>query len=238
MSPPAHLASLCNSLFTFLQGCVPRDRLLVDSRGWGNSLYTVKKGYERPLISRPSFSSLSQVWKSIWNSDGMPKINLLLAIDSRKILMAENLENRGISGPSHFVLCLNGEESIQLMFINCQFTKEVWTLTLAHLTHRFVWPQDCTEYFNQWWKNYRGSFRQKVIFKRLWEALPKYSCWSIWPTRNKNIFKGEVIKPRQTMLRALSLLSEYMQFKIKWQIQNLNVHEEEWLKQLCHVLEK
>jgi hypothetical protein len=36
-----------------------------------------------------------------------------------------------------------------------------------------------------------GSFKQKSQFKRCWEALPKYVCWSIWLTRNKAIFQEE-----------------------------------------------
>jgi hypothetical protein len=65
-----------------------------------------------------------------------------------------------------YVLCLGNEESIQHLFVDCFYAKEVWSLALDGLLHRFVWPHSCVEYFTQWWKNTMGASSKKLISNR------------------------------------------------------------------------
>jgi len=50
-----------------------------------------------------------------------------------RILTWENMIKRGFVGPSRSVLCGGEEEKINLVMINCPFTKEVWNNILKVL---------------------------------------------------------------------------------------------------------
>jgi hypothetical protein len=83
----------------------------------------------------------SIIWKSIWNSDGMPKNNFLCwLLVHNKIPTSENMKKIGISGPSCCILYQSDEESIQHLFIEFQFAREFWKQALSTLIDRFNWP--------------------------------------------------------------------------------------------------
>jgi len=66
------------------------------------------------------------MWKKIWSNNGMPKINIFCWIMAHgKILTIENLRKKGILGP-WFVLCNAEEETINHLFIDCKYAREVW----------------------------------------------------------------------------------------------------------------
>lgn len=45
---------------------------------------------------------------------------------------------RGLTGSSHCVLCLSQEETLQHMFVECKYTKEVWSLVLIDIEHSLI----------------------------------------------------------------------------------------------------
>lgn len=62
--------------------------------------------------------------------------------------------------------------------------------------------------FGNWGRCYQGSFIGKKIFNRIWEALPKFTCWKIWSVRNKSIIQDEKSYFLKTTLKVLVLLIE------------------------------
>jgi hypothetical protein len=119
----------------------------------------------------------------------------------------ENLCRHGIAGLSHCVLCLSQEETSQHMFVECKYTKEVWSLVLADIEHKFDWHIAYSDLFSQWRRTYQGSFHQKTSFKRIWKSLPEYISWCIWLSQNKYIFQNEMRFPKQVATKSISLLS-------------------------------
>jgi hypothetical protein len=172
----APLVPLYNSLLFSLHGCAPWNKRHVDSRGWNGSIYTVNMGYHALLEASISFPCFG-LWASIWNNDGLPKINFFCwLLAHRKVLTSEKLCKRGIVGPSCCALYLIKEESSQHLFVDYNYEKEVWSRVLGSLGHMFDWHNSYSDLFAQWWKRYRGSFKKKAQLKRIWEALPKYVC--------------------------------------------------------------
>jgi hypothetical protein len=97
---------------------------------------------------------------------------------------------------------------------------------MGNLVQRVIWPHTCAEFFNQWGGHYMGNFKKKAIFKRFWDALPKYICWSIWLARNKRIFNDEIQSSRMVATKACALLVEYMKNWVQWKEQPLDHTEE------------
>ena len=123
---PEHLTLDFTALFSIFQGFAPIHNYLLDSKGWGKSgIYTVKEGYG--IISNiEDIISADNKWNKVWYNDGLPKINVLFRILAhRKILTAKNLKKRGIQGPSCCVLCKEEEETIDHIFLECNFSTKV-----------------------------------------------------------------------------------------------------------------
>jgi hypothetical protein len=59
----------------------------------------VKEGY-KDLLRRLSLPEKKNMWKNVWNNDGIPKINIFLwLLAQNKLLTVENLSKRGFKGP-------------------------------------------------------------------------------------------------------------------------------------------
>lgn len=142
--------------------------------------YTVKRGFHH-LFEAELHHPRSSLWNQTWHTDGMKKINFfgwLLA--HKKILTAENLQKPGINGPSWCVLCPNAKESINHLFLDCTYTKEVWRLVVGTLWQRLSWPISIADFFTRWGSHYLGNFSNKPTFRRFWVSSPKYICWNVW----------------------------------------------------------
>ena len=198
-----------NALYSILQGFVPVHSHLLDSRGWGKSgIYIVKEGY-RVISNNESISREYNKWIKFWCNDGLPKINAFIWIlDHWKIMTAENLKKRGIQGPLRYVLCKEAEETIDHLFLHCNFSTEVWTLAVQELQINLILPTNWNDLFACWKDYYHGYLLQKPDLTRAWVALPKYLCWKIWVTRNKNLFEDEASCPMKERLSAKSLWVE------------------------------
>ena len=92
------------------------------------------------------------------------------------IILNENLVTRGIHGPSRFVLRQSIEENHCHLFIECQFTVQVWEITLEGKSEKVTLPQSWKTMFTDWVKAYQGSFQHKYLLKRTWKAPQKYLC--------------------------------------------------------------
>jgi hypothetical protein len=56
-----------------------------------------------------------------------------------RILNLENLNKRGIYGPSRCVLCGNNEETMSHLFLECSFIKSIWQTILKELKLVNIW---------------------------------------------------------------------------------------------------
>jgi hypothetical protein len=95
---------------------------------------TVKNCYEAIL----SLQELSvrrgwqrQFWK--WHLPLKVKLFFWLAFHNR-ILTWDMLQKKGLAGPSYCCLCCQKAEDTHHLFIDCMFTKSVWT-NCAHVLH-------------------------------------------------------------------------------------------------------
>ena len=103
----------------------------------------------------------------------------------------ENLRKRGIEGPMRCILCKYFKETMEHLFIESNFSQEVWQQAFKELNTGITLPTNFNDFFECWKEYYHGSFYNKPDFVRAWEALPKFICWKLWITRNKDIFEAK-----------------------------------------------
>ena len=128
-----------------------------------------------------------------------------------KILTGDNLVKRNFAGPHWCALCRSNAETSQHLFIDCQFAKEAWDLTLQDLKINSPAQIYVPDLFADWRHRYTQHISQKSIWFKIWNALPKFVCWKIWLARNQKIFKGLHLTPLQVATKARSLLLEAAQ---------------------------
>jgi len=115
-------------LFSLLQGISLIFTSSKDARGWGSQsgVYTSTQGY-KALSVIPHVPFNPTVWKGVWKTRSLPKIDLLFwTLSHDSILTGENVKNKGLEGPSRCNLYLSNEESTTHLFLECKFTKDVW----------------------------------------------------------------------------------------------------------------
>jgi hypothetical protein len=192
---PPNLIPTSQSFLLIINGSTPVHLQQQDCRGWGSSGYSVKEGYKL-LLNQSQLPEKSNIWKEIWNIDGLPKINIFgWKLAHNKLLTGENMLKRGIMGPFRCALCKQDSESSTHLFLDCNFSKQVLQMVYSELMHKIAWPSTCRVMIGKWSKVYKGSFSNKPTFLRVWKASIKFVCWKIWLARNKVIFKNKMSPP-------------------------------------------
>ena len=174
-------------------------------------------------------------WKKIWSKDGLPKINIFFWILGHgKTLTTDYLRKGGLEGPLRCILCKECEESLQHLFLECKFFREVWHQAYKEPQFELTLSTNWDDIFVRWKDYYQGSLLNKPYFARAWDALPRYICWKIWTTRNKEIFEGEKNSPSKVASTAKALWVQALCMKGMNIINNeaLIVEERDWVAEM------
>ena len=86
------------------------------SRGWGKQGYSIKEGYNSEMQNLP-FPSASKMWKHVWNSDGLPKVNIFnwILVHARPLATSN---------------CISEDYKV-LQYVN--YAKQLWKLAIIIL---------------------------------------------------------------------------------------------------------
>jgi hypothetical protein len=79
--------------------------------------------------------------------------------------MGENLSKRGFQGPFRCALCLKNLEMSHHLFLECEFSKQVWKLVYSKLFHKVVWPQLLKPCWESGGNSIRDLFMVNLCFK-------------------------------------------------------------------------
>jgi ribonuclease HI/exonuclease III len=187
-----------------MQGKAPIRRGARDKRGWGKEAkpYSTSLGYAT-FLSLPQALPNPEIWKIIWNTKTIPKVDMFLwTLGHKSIQTGENLQKKGWAGPFRCPLCHKATETTNHLLLTCPFSKEVWTLTVGlHITP----PQDIHSLLIDW-PTLSPFFQPKQSeATRIWQALPRFILWGLWLERNGRIFREKDKKASQVAagIRAL-----------------------------------
>ena len=121
-------------------------------------------------------------WGKIWTGGWWPKVSVFCwLVIKRCILTWDNLQIRGIYGPSRFCMCEENNETINHLLDECKVAESIWEKGVAifRRNHRHKGRPNFT--IAEWPMNY---FKSKIV-NFLWEFLPSFTLWEIWKTHNR-----------------------------------------------------
>ena len=127
----------------------------------------------------------SRAFMFCWNSIVLPKAGCFSWLALRKrILTGDRLQKLNIVQNFKCVLCLEGLESVDHLFVQCKVAQECWSFVLQKLNVMFPLPNTLWDLFNGWPSSNNHSF-----YACLWKCIPASVIWALWWERNKRIFR-------------------------------------------------
>lgn len=186
---PKQLAKDWDTLLDCLHGMAPINRRIRDQKGWGTSVkvYTVTRGYNK--LNEIPYAPLDPApWRDVWCIPSLPKIDFFTwQLCHTKILIFDILQKKGFYGPSICPLCRENAESAVHLFLECTFSKQVWSSLSPHPSLKL--PGTMAGLFFTWALNYPGPAPKNHVIRTTWAILPKITSWQIWLERNKRTFR-------------------------------------------------
>jgi len=122
---PEHLNDQLNLLIAEITDFTPVHKDEEDTWGWGQTgVYSAKQGYLQMQSKKDSVHP-EGVWKQIWESFSIPKINFFFwTLFHNKILTGDNLCRRNIAGPHRCVFCKKALETSVHIFLECEYAQK------------------------------------------------------------------------------------------------------------------
>ncbi|CAL1385774.1 unnamed protein product [Linum trigynum] len=122
--------------------------------------------------------------KAVWKSVVPLKIcGFLWICFHQKILTIDNLKRRGWALANRCELCQKEEESVSHIFVDCDFTKQVWNGVISCCPLERVPSNDITSTIRNWPSDIPDCIEGWISFCSL-HAI----CWTVWRERNRRIF--------------------------------------------------
>jgi ribonuclease HI len=191
------------------------DEDTISWQGTRDGIYTVKSGYNAQIEWDTTEASQAQTsnyhkdelfWKNLWNIKVPPKqIHLLWRMWHNAIPVKANLINRGIICDSICPKCNKGPETINHLFLNCDWAKLVWFY--SPLTIR----TDNTQTLNyREWFHYMINNTSKENMQTISAII-----YGMWNERNNKVFREKDTPVNETVDRAMQNLHEYHHHTIK-----------------------
>jgi len=154
---------------------------------WGYTTkgqYTIKEGY---YIQSQQINQIAQpLWKNIWAQKHWPKVQYFLwLLSHRRILTWENLQKRGMIGPSYCVFCQTDNETTEHLLNNCPLVQPIWRNLELLFRQTDKNNDSIVDTINNWRK---GRYQCQVI-NRAWTLSLGFILWNIWKERNQRTFQ-------------------------------------------------
>ncbi|XP_010315566.2 uncharacterized protein [Solanum lycopersicum] len=122
----------------------------------------------------------------MYSNASRPKAyNIMWMMMNQKLATVDRLTRWGLEVDKICVLCKNADETIEHLFLQCQFTRKLWENVLRMLEHQgtipIVWEQ-----FQQWCvQNGKGKRATAQVFK----TVITEGIYDLWIERNNRIFE-------------------------------------------------
>ena len=121
-------------------------------------------------------------WKKLWKLQCPAKAKILCwTILENKAPSCDALQRRCFQGLGRCTLCCNSLETLDHLFLHCQYTQQIWQGVGLALKASFIWPGP----------NFMETFRLWFVERAYlpYKALPCIISWGVWLAINKTIFQ-------------------------------------------------
>ena len=134
---------------------------------------------------RPFFSTI------VWKFTIPPRVQYFLYPSSKdKSLTKANLAKRGWQGNSNCTLCASAIETSNHLFLQCSFSRKVWSYFQTTLGLKMIPPSQA-----QLWDHWRSQEPMHSLKMGL-DILLAARFWYVWKECNKRCFEFHAYLPR------------------------------------------
>ncbi|CAN1743688.1 hypothetical protein LINPERHAP1_LOCUS1881, partial [Linum perenne] len=128
---------------------------------------------------------------TIWVPAAPSKVSCLLwRIFLNKIATIDNLQKRGFRLANKCVMCNSNLESVDHLFLHCEYFSSVWALLSSSLSLHGPLPSAVSAFIIGW-----KGMNSAQSFSRVMIILLHATYWHIWKERNSRIFKDSSRPP-------------------------------------------
>jgi len=163
---------------------------------WGKAMkgtFTVKEAYYWASKEEREMGALE--WKKIWEAKWWPKITLFAwLVGKGRILTWDNIQKRGMNGPSRCSLCRKENETQEHLLNKCLYAQSLWEEIRMIFGKTKRDPDNIRNTLMQWGK---GEFQSRIV-RRIWNLAVGFVIWALWRERNHRIFREKSSQESRT----------------------------------------
>jgi ribonuclease HI len=177
-------------------------------QGTKDGIYSVRSGYQALMEwqnnnqthSSNTHNEDNPKWKKLWKLCVPPKqLHLIWRILNNAIPVKEKLFKRGIKCVPLCSYCNNYVETIDHIFLECEWVKKVWFASPLTINFEHVMLKKFQDWFEYMLQESRNEELQTI----------STILYSIWQARNDREFNGKNVPPTDMMQRAMQTLHEF-----------------------------
>ena len=109
----------------------------------------------------------------------------------KRILIGEKLSKSNIVHNMKCVLCMEVEENVDHLFVQCKLAYQCWIFILQKLNFSMPLPHTLWDMFQDWPSLINHSF-----YLCIWKCIPTIVIWEMWWERNTRIFSKSTFNIR------------------------------------------
>lgn len=117
------------------------------------------------------------------------------------VLTIDNLMKRGHTICSRCFQCKKESETVNHLFLHCQFTRQLWSIILNLKGISWTMPRKVSEALTSW-----EEAGAQAKDKRRWRMIPGSIWWTIWKERNSRCFESIENEVQKIKLNFILLL--------------------------------
>ncbi|CAJ2673653.1 unnamed protein product [Trifolium pratense] len=184
------------------------DKAQPDTLTWDNtqdSIYSVKSGYHSIMewshtLNATTSNNSQDLWKAIWKLNVPPKhTHLLWRVLKNALPVKNNLFKRGVRCDPLCPRCTNCLETTNHVFLDCEWTKQVWFASSLNLN---LGQNQITDVYD--WIRYMINNTNKECIEQITAII-----YGIWYARNMLVFQEKLLPPQEISSIATKQLQEY-----------------------------
>ncbi|CAN1315223.1 LINE-1 retrotransposable element ORF2 protein [Linum perenne] len=127
----------------------------------------------------------------IWHPAAPPKIACFCwRVFFNKVPTIDNLQRKGLPHVNRCVLCYSNLETVEHLFLSCEFASLLWSLLSSKLSIHGPFSSSMKGFISGW-KGLNCRSRFSPVMNVLFHAV----FWSIWKERNDRIFRDSENPP-------------------------------------------
>lgn len=166
--------------------------------------YTARSTYRWLCAGGVTSPFAACIWKS-WATLKC-KIFAWLAVQHR-LWTSDRRARHGLQDhPSPCYTCLQCEENVEHILIQCMYAREVWEGCLSALHLNIPRPSTQDNYL-QWWLSSRKHYQKAQ--KRGFDTLAIVVAWNLWKQHNARVFNRENLPRRDLIHKILQEIEEW-----------------------------